>query len=332
MIKGATMRQSPYHKGRRGVVPVFVITVSLLGCATVQKVQPEPFSEFSSSVQELRRGADAALEINEKLNRERFVDETLADLGGPEGAESVTNLLIGGKANLPFAWTMGQTPLFMASRRFRHGVYTLNTTLVAYSELLKELASPKLVSREHFDGMARDLDANLTSAALALDIKGADQGLAIFSVAASTAMHAYIQNRRRAALRDALEKNQVHIKGISTQLQQAMRLAARNLRNDYENRWRPLATQLTPGAGGTQSARRRKIEAIITLNEEFVTRLSALETLNSSYRVLPGAHRELITALDNSGSGLSSIRELYANGKRLHNLYKELAASAETKN
>lgn len=326
------MRQSPYHKGRCGVVLVFVVTVSLLGCATVQKVQPEPFGEFSSSVQELRRGADAALEINEKLNRERFVNETLEDLGGPEAAESVNNLLIDSKADQPFAWTMGQTPLFMASRRFRHGVYTLNTTLIAYAELLEELASPKLVSREQFDGMARDLDANLTSAALSLDIKGADQGFAIFSVAASTAMHAYIQNRRRAALRDALEKNQVHIEAISTQLQQAMRLAARNLRNDYENRWRLLAMQLTPGAGGTESAQRKKIEAIITLNEDFVTRLSALETLNNSYRALPGAHQELITALDNSDIVFSSIRELSANGQHLYNLYKELAPPTEKKN
>lgn len=315
------------NRGAFRLIAALVATLSLLGCATVQ---PEPFSEFSTSVQQLRQGADAALKVNETLNRERFVDETVADIGRPDGAEAITNLLIDDDKNDPFAWRMERTPLFMASRRFRNGVYTLNTTLVAYSELLEDLASPSLVSREQFDDMARDLDGNLTSAARALEIPKADKGFTIFSVAASAAVHAYIQNRRQGALRDALEKNQEHIKALAAELQAAMVLAARNLRHNYENQWAILARQLTAVAGGSVSDRREKVEAILTLNEVFVTRLSALQTLDSAYRALPGAHRELINAIERPGTSLSSIRELYANGKHLHNLYKELAAPDAT--
>jgi hypothetical protein len=325
------MEQTQRKKLSHLVLGVFIAAVFLVGCATT-KIKPEPFAEFSTSIQELRSGADKALELNVEQNRQYFINLTAKASFDPNGAEDIMNLMIqkGDSAN-PFSWKMDKTPLFMISQRFRSGVYSLNTSLVTYAELLKNLASSDLVSKKYFDTMANDLNENLNDTAKQLEISVEGKDLAIFSAAATAAAHAYIENRRQGLLRKAMEKNQENIAAIANHLQEAIGIAARNLRKEYDRRGKLLAVQLVPSSGGNLSVRRKRVKEFIALNEKFVARLSALEILSNSYGSLPNAHIELIRALEQPGLSLSAIRELYENGKHLYDLYKKLAPSETSK-
>lgn len=299
-----------------------IIALSALsGCATVD---PKPFSEFSLAVQEFRDGADVALSINNELNRERYVKRVAAQSMKPEGVDDVMNLLIDVDKNDPFSWKMNRIPLFMASKRFQRGVYTLNSSLVAYADLLKTLSAPETVSQEKFDDLARDLDARLTAAAIQLEFEKADKGIAMFSAAATQAAHSYIDNKRSNALEETLIANQENMETIATQLQGALRLAAANLREDYKNKRKKLNPKLAPGAKGSLSSREQVVKQYVVLNEEYVARLEILKLLHDYSVALPNAHRDLSLAIKSPKLKLSSIKELSKKGKQLNKLYKEL--------
>lgn len=305
-------------------IPLLVLLLSasvLAGCATVD---PKPFSEFSLAVQEFRDGADEALSINNDLNRERYVKRVAAQSMKPEGIDDVMNLLIDVEKNDPFSWKMNKVPLFMASKRFQRGVYTLNSALVAYADLLKTLSAPETVSQEKFDDMARDLDAHLTAAAVQLEFEKADKGVAMFSAAATQAAHSYIDNKRSKALGKVLNANQENIETIATQLQGALRLAAANLRSDHKNKRKKLNPKLTPGAKGSLSSREKIVKQYVALNEGYVARLEILKLLHDYSVALPSAHRDLSLAIESPKMKLSSIKDLSKKGKQLNKLYKEL--------
>lgn len=312
-----------FHRMRVHRIRVSLVVGLLLlaGCGTIRQ---QPFSEFTNAVQQLRTGADEALKYNDELNRSRFIEETARASERPDGAKAVENLLIEGIADQPFAWRMTEVPLFMVSPQFRSGIYTLNSTLLAYSELLSDLADSDLVSQKEFDLMAKDLNSNLIAAATALKFEGIEKGIGMISAAASKAAYAYIDHRRQDNLREILEKNQPLIEELSQKLQGAIRLAARNLRQDYEERSKRLADQLVPNPTIELSARKKTVEALVELNEDYLLRLGILEALHNSYRSLPAAHRELKEAVTKPGYNLASVKELFENGKHLYTLYKDL--------
>lgn len=311
-----------FHKVR-WIIAVLLVLWLIAGCGTVQQ---QPFAKFSLSLQELRKGADEALKYNDSANRTRFIEETAEAIPTANGKKAVKNLLIQGVEGELFAWRMNRIPLFMRAPQFRSGVYTLNSTLVSYSELLVSLADPELVSQSEFDAMAKDLNANLKAASSTLEFERTDEGVAIFSLAASKAAHAYISSKRKSKLREVLEENQPLMVNISARLQGAIRIAVRNLRNDYDQRSEAIARELASDPSVRLAARKKTVEALVKLNEDYVMRLGILESLHNSYRSLPAAHLELIQAIEKPASNLAAAQALYESGKHMYELYKEMQA------
>ena len=311
---------SRFHQSR-WIAQALIMLSLIAGCSTINQ---QPFASFSSSMQELRKGADEALKYNDTANRERFIEETAKASLNPDGAEDVSNLLIQSVEGDLFAWRMNQTPLFMVSPQFRSGVYTLNSALVSYSELLASLVDSDLVSQTEFDTMAKDLNASLKAAASTLEFEKINGEVAIFSLAASKAAHAYIDSKRTSKLREALEENQPLMVDISAMLQKAIRVAVLNLRQDYDQRSIEIARQLVPNPSIALSTRKKTVKALIELNEDYLMRLRILESLNNSYRSLPAAHLELIQAIEKPGYDLAAVQALYESGKHMYQLYREM--------
>lgn len=293
----------------------------LISCATIN---PDPFGKFTTSLQEVRTGADEALKYNDLANRNRFIDETAEASQTSKGSAAIQNLLIQSVEGKPFAWEMNNVPLFMVSPQFRAGIYTLNSTLIAYSELLATLAGSDIVSQTEFDGMAKDLNAGIKSAASTLQLKDTQEISGIISVGASQAAYSYIDHKRRKKLLDILEKNQPLIVSLSDKLQSAIGIAVRNLRQNYDENSMRLARELKPNPSVEIEARKRTVMKLIELNEDFLTRLRILEALNNTYRSLPQAHAELMNAIEEPGYDLAAVKGLYENGKHMYDLYREL--------
>lgn len=301
---------------------LLIMTFCLSGCMTISS---EPFGKFSSSTQELRDGADAALSINDVENRKLFIEETAKDSLTDQGAETVLNLMLENVEGDPFSWQMNDVPLFMASEHLREGLYTVNNTMVAYSELLKSLAASDLVSQEKFDEITKELNANLNSAAQSLNAE-ADQGIALFSTAAIKSAQLYIEKKRQKHLIRIINENQSNIESLAEIMHHSLRTAARNLTQNYHKQSNLLAQKLLPNSTESLASRKKQVEAIITLNEEYMGRLNVLKVLDRSYAALPNAHHELLVSIKRPDLSLSSMRELASAGKHLSKLYKELIA------
>ncbi|NOZ79059.1 MAG: hypothetical protein GXP48_07770 [Acidobacteria bacterium] len=300
------------------------------GCAST--VQQTGFSRFTSALQKLRTGTDRAISQNEDASREDFILEVAKASLARNGAATVNSLHItAGLQSVPFSWQMdvegGRPPLFMVLQRFRDGVYAVNTALVTYSELLGNLASPDVLSVADLDAETRDVNAGLRAGMDMLGVRGSGQNLALFSTVATEMARQYLERRRRAELGAVLGKTQPSIEELSKKLQEAVRMTARILMNNYDRQYERFVEDLLPGSSTALSNRTKAVKRIVKLNETYIENLAVLNALYASYGALPAAHRELRRAVIESRTSFASIEEILENGKRLSQLYEKLRTS-----
>jgi len=293
-----------------------VLAVLFAGCATT--ISQPPFQQFSDSVQKVRTGADSTLGAIYDKARARYIDETT------KGGDALQGALLTVPADDPFGWTSSLPALFLTIARFRDGVYRLNTSLVDYAAALAQLASPGLLKPETFDKLASDLNGNLRKALPALGVSDpSSKDIAIFSTAATAAFRAYLQNKQRSALAEALTTNQGAIQNASELGRQAGELMLRAVRNEYDLKSSGLANAIADAKTST-SDKRAKATELVNLNDQFIKELAALRLLYQSYITLPAAHQELARATADPKIGSSTIRQLFDEGQELQRLYESL--------
>jgi len=300
-----------------------VLASANLGCASVD---PEPFEELAFSLQELRDGSGAALEVTRTESREAFVERVVEETGRGDPSTLEGALLLDPEPPFGWSYAAGEAPLYVEARRFRAGVAAVNDALVRYAGLLAELAAPELVDADRFEAVARRLDADLQAAGRQLGLEGedAERGVALFSVAATAAARAYLEGKRRGELLEVLEETQPAIDILAQQLARAMEIAGRSATASYQSRSAALANEI-PGA--VEASRRRAIVALVELNDRYTARLETLRRLANAYASLPTAHAELRRAVEAGEGALPAVRELFRAGRDLQALYRELDAS-----
>jgi len=285
------------------------------GCATVSH---PPFQQFAEAVQQLRTGMDASLSVVYDATRERALEDVA-------GGAALTAALLTAPPNDPFGWESSSPPLFLTVARFRDGVHRLNSSLVDYAGVMSQLASPDLLKPETFTQLATDLNGNLRTALPALGVTAPpNREIAIFSTVATAAFRAYLQNKQRSGLIEAIAKNQDAIESAAGLGRDAMALTVRAVRSEYDLKSTALANAIA-SAGGASEARRAKARELLELNDRFVKDLSVLRTMHQSYASIPAAHRELAAAAADPKLGVATIRRLYEEGRDLQRLYEELA-------
>jgi hypothetical protein len=308
---------------RRHTLTMFSLLVALVvtGCATVS--QP-PFQQFADSVQKVRSGADSALGGLYDQARDRYVDETA------QGGAALQGALLTSVEGDPFAWTSSSAPLFLQIARFRDGVYRFNSTLVDYAGALAQLASPDLLKPETFDQLATDLNGNLRKALPALGVNPGNQPIAIFSTVATAAFRAYLQNKQRSSLVEALTKNQEAIQNTAGLGQSAVKITVLAVRSEYDLRSNGLAQDLAR-VDAPAAERSTKSRALVDLNDRFIKELAVLRALYQSYVDLPAAHQDLAAATGDPKLGIAAIQRLYEQGREMERLYEQLSKDDKKK-
>jgi hypothetical protein len=302
------------------------IVVAILGVAGCASISPAPFTALTTSIQQVRDGADASLSLVHERARNRYIAEAAAgDVAKVEG------LLLTQPAGDPFGWASSDPPLFLKVARFRDGVHRLNSVLVAYAGLLGQLASPDLVSPEQFEQLARNLNDNLRTSVQALGVSGPyDKEIAIFSTLSTGAFQAYLKNKQRSSLLNALNSNQPAIQEAAELGASAVRITAMALRNEYNQNSAKLAA-LVANPKLSDSGKQAALRELIELNEKFVREVSVLRTLHQSYTGLPAAHQELTAGLVDPKRGIPMILELLENARDLNRLHDELSKGGKKK-
>ena len=241
MMISNTQNSAPIvHRPLCFLVRMLAIVLAILGVAGCASISPAPFTALTTSIQELRDGADASLSLAHERTRDRYIAEAAAG-----NVAKVEGLLLTQPAGDPFGWASPDPPLFLKVARFKDGVHRLNSVLVGYAGLLGQLASPDLVSSEKFEQLAKDLNDNLRTSVQALGVSAAsNKEIAIFSMLGTAAFQAYLKNKQRSSLLEALNSNQPAIQEAAELGASAVRITAAALRNEYNHSSAKLASSL----------------------------------------------------------------------------------------
>jgi hypothetical protein len=325
-LSNAQQPASIAHQSLRLFVGILAVALTILvvpGCASISSA---PFTALTTSIQQLRDGADASLSTVQERTRNRYVAEAASG-----DIAKIQALLLTQPAGETFGWVSSDPPLFLKAARFREGVHRLNSVLVDYAGLLGQLASPDLVSSETFDQLAKDLNGNLKTAVQAFGVSTPpSKEIAIFSTLATAAFRAYLQNKQRSSLLAALNGNQSAIQDAAELGASAVRITAVALRSEYDSTSAKLANLIAEPTR-PKSEKEGTLRELIELDDKFIKEISMLRTLHQSYMALPSAHRELATGLTDPKRGLPMVRELFENGRELYRLYEELSKDDKKK-
>jgi len=326
MIPKAQKSAPIVHRPLCFLVRILTIVLAILGIAGCASISPAPFTALTTSIQQLRDGADASLSLVHERTRNRYIVEAAAG-----DVAKVEALLLTQPAGDPFGWASPDPPLFLKVARFREGVHRLNSVLVGYAGLLGQLASPDLVSSEKFEQLAKDLNGNLKTAVQALGVSASpNKEIAIFSTLGTAAFQAYLKNKQRSSLLKALNSNQPAIQGTAELGASAVRITAMALRNEYDHSSQKLAV-LIASSKLSDSGKQATLRELIELDEKFIKEISILRILHQSYMALPAAHQELATGVTDPKRGLPMVIELLENGRELYRLYEELSKDDKKK-
>ncbi len=299
--------------------------IALFGSIGCGRVQHESFADFANSLQELRQRADDALELQNQWARERLIEETARDVADPANVELILNLQLEDVPGEPFGWTLPEKPLYLASRAFRQGIYDLNSVLLSYATLLRDLASADLITEAQFSEFAAAMNATLQTAADALKVPEAKSDIGLFSAAASEVLLQGAREQQRGYLQRFLTENQCAIERIAELARDGIVLVATSLRHEYAQRFNVASQEINPNEPMKATDRRRAVEEIVDLNDLTIGALNALGVLDAAYAALPAAHRELEIQLENPKLSLVAIGEFFESVIRLRRLYEEFA-------
>lgn len=314
---------------------------SMAGCA---KVQSEPFSKLTASVQQVRSAADqAATQIGAWST-----DRTAYQIATMEPNKSEEYL---GKIQLKYHPKTNSTdfdpsqisseidPLYLKIEKFRIGVYAFNTGIIDYMTAMQALAAPDLVNIATFDTMRSDLNANLNQAASVFNIAlpslsvGSTkiESFALLSTVTTEMYRVILEQRRKSMLIDLIKANQNQIEIASELGKKAVFLLGQAIENEYRQRYGMLELNASglgpngrPDASIKRDARLKAANELIALNKAYAAEFLALDALYKTYAELPKAHLELAANLEKPETIMATIADIYSEGQRLYSAYAAL--------
>ena len=293
---------------------VLGLVVILASCATVE---PAPFTDFANSLTPLRSGMDAQVGAVVTASRKELIEKVAA------GKISTADLQLAFDPSDPFVTTYGFAqngePNFAKFKRLNMGLSALNEAMITYAQSLAILAGGGeggdiLPSTAEFDQMARDLNTNTGTAVASLKLTIDAGKQALLSTTAIELFKAYIENKRRKELVEAIGEVQPRVEEFSRLAQHAVHLLAELVETTYDKKILLLATSTPPNG-----------EAILDFNDKTQATLVILQSMRSSYGALPAAHRDLMAAANKKQTGLAGIMALGEETSRFKGLVEQLA-------
>ncbi len=322
--KGFQMSRLPIRTGLVFSVGL-VLLVTLVGCSTVD---PAPFTQFATNLESLRTGAEKVATQDVQNARNRFVGQVKA------GKIAVPDLQLGFTPPFGYQYSFGTEPLFVTLGRFQQGLGSLNEAMIGYANILTQLAGQETLSQGDFDQLARDLNANASSAAQALKLKVSGNETALLSTAAVTLFRQVLEHQRRKGLEKAISAAQPQVDAYAKAVQEAIQFLATGVTVDYHDQIGAIFTRLGDQASQAKAAGTdpppvdsASIDQILALNLQTETTLGALSALATSYQKLPAAHADLKSAASKHPGALTGLISFTNEALRLDALYQQLAAA-----
>lgn len=304
------------------------ILALLGGCAAgggTGDVRTDAFSEFTTSIQELRTGTDEILAGLVKQSEARFRANLVEDIqSGDELPGTVLALADVQFTTTGSAFTIVDAPYFLRVPAFKLAQYQTISALVEYADLLETLAKREMNGADDdVSSLSATLNSNVQSAATGInsDIKPEEAGkLAVLSSVAGDLMENYLKGKHKENLVAAIDHNHATIVALTEHLQEGTRVLNLALQNEF-NQERDRYSAIFEDASAGNDARIVAGLKLVDLVKQRYLQQETLLKLYESYGQLPAAHRALSKFEREDSSGISRIISLAETAKSLRATY-----------
>jgi hypothetical protein len=212
------------------------------------------------------------------------------------------------------------TPVFMVIADSRRDLGQLNQMLIDYANFLLLFNSANEDTRASLEDAAGRIGQSANSIAAKTGLTLNEARFGAFAKIGVGIVDQLLAKKQRDGMAAVLADFQPGVQAYADLGSQAMRISAAGIQTEYQTEVQPLKVAIVREEDG--AGRLKLAEELIALNEQTARQLDVLEGLAAAYGSLPGAHAELMSALQSGYR--ASLSELVASIERIGSAYQTL--------
>ena len=277
---------------------LLIIVLMLNGCtSTSQPIPPDALNHYRDTLVDLGVKSSEAMTVEYKSNYSNFKERVKTqDQTDPN---PLTLRFCGGR----FEWKWGDcdadqstVPVFNVIARSRADLAKLNGAMVDYANFLILFNAANENSKANLDAAADKIGATTQSIASRFGVELDEAKMGAFANLGSNAVQQLLAKKQRQGMAAVMLEFQPGVKYFSGLGSQAMAISAAGIKDEYNEENRKTARKIVTEDDGKK--RLALVEKLLELNEQTSTQLDSLGMLAAAYESIPGAHRELMAAIE----------------------------------
>jgi hypothetical protein len=299
--------------------------LALTGCvSTSQPVPPDSLTAYRDTLVQLNTQSVQALTAEYDWNYRNYKQRI-------RGEEQMNpNSITLQFCQDDFDWQWGacgsdraEQPVFMVIAEQRRSLAGINQMMIDYANFLLLFNSANEHTRSTLEDSAEKIGKSAQSIASRAG-KPLDQAtFGAFATIGVGFVEQLLAKKQRDGMAAVMADFQPGVEQFASLGSQAMRISASGIKAEYQDESQPLRVSI---ARETDGARRLElVEKLIALNEQTAGQLDILNSLRAAYESLPGAHAEVMAALQSGYA--ASLQELISHIDTIGSAYATLQAS-----
>ncbi len=284
----------------RTATTLLILALLASGCvSTGTPVSPDALVTYRDSMVDLDQASAEALTYEYDWNYRNYREQVQAQ----DSSDTAPLILDFCEGMTTYEWRWGdcdlqtsELPVFYAIADMRTRLGQLNQLMVDYANFLIALNGANEGSQAVVEAAAEKVSASVSSIAGTFGEDLDRDRLGAFSSIGAAFVRQHLAREQRDSMAEVMGGFQPGIEQFAMLGAIAMRTSAGGIKAEYLLDRKPLTEQI---AGETDGGQRfALIKQLFDLNEITIAAIESRKALGAAYQALPGAHRELIEALE----------------------------------
>jgi len=305
-------------------VLAFLGLLTLSACvSTSPPIQPDSLADFRDTLVQLNVKSTEALTAEYDWNYRNYKQRVRAD------SETSPNALTLDFCETDFDSYWGgcdggseEPPVFMVIADSKRDLSKLNQTMIDYANFLLLFNNANDDTRSSLKDSATKIGQSAQSIAAKAGTSLNQENFGAFATISVGIVEQLLAKKQKDGMAAVLADFQPGVQTFAALGSEAMRISAVGIQTEYQDESPSLRAKIATETDG--AARLQQVEKLIALNEQTSRQLDTLKILSAAYESLPGAHAELIAALQSGYR--ASLGELVSHIEMINSAYQTLHA------
>jgi hypothetical protein len=306
----------------------FLGLLALSACvSTSPPIQPDSLAAFRDTLVQLNVKSTEALTAEYDWNYRNYKQRVKAD--SETSPKALTKALTLDFCETDFDSYWGscevgseESPVFMVIADSKRDLSRLNQMMIDYANFLLLFNNANDDTRSSLENSAAKIGQSAQSIAAKAGKSLNQENFGAFATIGVGIVEQLLAKKQKDGMAAVLADFQPGVETFAELGSEAMRISAVGIQTEYQDESPPLRAKIATESDG--AARLQQVEKLIALNEQTSRQLDTLKILSAAYESLPGAHAELISALQSGYR--ASLGELVSHIEMISSAYQTLHA------